>query len=422
MTNTRWRNFLLALGPGLIWAGAAIGVSHLVQSTRAGAAYGFALAWVIILANIAKYPAFQFGPRYAAATGQSLLEGYRALGMWAFWIYVAVTVGTMFFIQAGVTIFTAGIAAHLFGGVGVTAWAAILLIICAIITAVGRYRLLDGMTKVIIVFLSISTVAAVLIALPTGGNAQPDIPPVSPWSLAHLGFLVALIGWMPSAIDISVWSSLWTLARAEQTGHKPTLRESLLDFDIGYIATAILALFFLALGSLVMYRSGQEIPASPVGFANQLVGMYVETLGSWSWPIIVVAAFTTMFSTTLTVTDAYPRVLRRSTEILLNKPPGREEKSDWLYWMWLVLVCGVAVVLIAQFASRMTLFIDIATTLSFLTAPILATLNHLAVCGRTMPEEGKPSPALRLYSILSIIAMSVFALVWLAWRMGWLGG
>src|SRR5690606_3263573 len=157
------------------------GVSHLVQSTRAGAAYGFALAWVIILANIAKYPAFQFGPRYAAATGQSLLEGYRALGMWAFWIYVAVTVGTMFFIQAGVTIFTAGIAAHLFGGVGVTAWAAILLIICAIITAVGRYRLLDGMTKVIIVFLSISTVAAVLIALPTGGNAQPDIPPVSPW-------------------------------------------------------------------------------------------------------------------------------------------------------------------------------------------------------------------------------------------------
>ena len=32
-----------SLQPGLLWAGAAIGVSHLVQSTRAGATFGFAL-------------------------------------------------------------------------------------------------------------------------------------------------------------------------------------------------------------------------------------------------------------------------------------------------------------------------------------------------------------------------------------------
>ena len=31
------------LGPGLLMAGAAVGVSHLVQSTRAGAVYGFGL-------------------------------------------------------------------------------------------------------------------------------------------------------------------------------------------------------------------------------------------------------------------------------------------------------------------------------------------------------------------------------------------
>ena len=31
------------LGPGLLFAGAAIGVSHLVQSTRAGADFGLGL-------------------------------------------------------------------------------------------------------------------------------------------------------------------------------------------------------------------------------------------------------------------------------------------------------------------------------------------------------------------------------------------
>ena len=71
--NARLRGLLQSLGPGLLFAGAAIGVSHLVQSTRAGATYGFALVWVVLLANLLKYPFFEFGPRYAAATGDSVL-------------------------------------------------------------------------------------------------------------------------------------------------------------------------------------------------------------------------------------------------------------------------------------------------------------------------------------------------------------
>src|SRR5690606_3064481 len=57
-----------ALGPGLLFAGAAVGVSHLVQSTRAGASFGLALMVFVLAANVFKYPAFQFGPRYAIAT------------------------------------------------------------------------------------------------------------------------------------------------------------------------------------------------------------------------------------------------------------------------------------------------------------------------------------------------------------------
>ena len=34
------RDKLSLLGPSLLWASAAIGVSHIVQSTRAGATYG----------------------------------------------------------------------------------------------------------------------------------------------------------------------------------------------------------------------------------------------------------------------------------------------------------------------------------------------------------------------------------------------
>ena len=53
------------LGPGLLFAGAAIGVSHLVQSTKAGAEFGFGLIWALILCNFFKYPFFLFGTKYA---------------------------------------------------------------------------------------------------------------------------------------------------------------------------------------------------------------------------------------------------------------------------------------------------------------------------------------------------------------------
>ena len=50
--------FFKTLGPGILFATTAIGVSHLVQSTRAGAEYGFALIGFVLMANILKYPFF----------------------------------------------------------------------------------------------------------------------------------------------------------------------------------------------------------------------------------------------------------------------------------------------------------------------------------------------------------------------------
>ena len=93
------------LGPGLLFAGAAIGVSHLVQSTRAGADFGLGLIWALLLVNMFKYPFFQFGPRYASATGESLLDGYKKLGNGVLIAYYVLTFATMFTIQTAVTIF-----------------------------------------------------------------------------------------------------------------------------------------------------------------------------------------------------------------------------------------------------------------------------------------------------------------------------
>ena len=91
--NNRLYQIFKFLGPGILFASTAIGVSHLVQSTRAGADFGFSLVIFVLMALIFKYPFFEFGSRYAGATGESLIKGYYKKGRWVLIVYFLITIG-----------------------------------------------------------------------------------------------------------------------------------------------------------------------------------------------------------------------------------------------------------------------------------------------------------------------------------------
>ena len=205
--STPWYKIL---GPGLLYAGAAIGVSHLVQSTRAGADFGYGLVWAIFLANILKYPFFQFGPRYAAVTGKSLLHGYSELGKWSIYLFLIITLVSMFIIQSAVTVVTAGIASEI-SGMHIEPWlmSTLLLLVCVLILIIGRYKWLDRSMKLIIVLLTLSTIIALIASLT--GNASKYEEHMVSFTFSnknHMLFLIALMGWMPAPSDLSVWHSL----------------------------------------------------------------------------------------------------------------------------------------------------------------------------------------------------------------------
>ena len=83
------------------------------------------------------------------------------------------------------------------------------------ILLLGQYKFLDRLSKLIMIALTISTVSAVVIAASKGGvQVVPDFIEPSPWNLASLGFIVALMGWMPAPIEISAINSMWVVANA----------------------------------------------------------------------------------------------------------------------------------------------------------------------------------------------------------------
>jgi Mn2+/Fe2+ NRAMP family transporter len=408
------KNKLNLLGPGLLYAGAAVGVSHLVQSTRAGAEFGFQLAAIIILVNILKYPIFEAGPRYAAATGKTLLDGYRAIGVWAVWIYVLLSTFTMFIVMGAISIVTAGLFAQLTGiGLEAPILAMILLAISVAILGVGHYSALDRAMKVIIILLTISTLFALIFTLfePTPRQAAFETT-FDIFDHAHILFLVALIGWMPAPIDISIWHSVWSVSKNKEQGFRIPMSQVLLDFKIGYWGTTFLAVCFLSLGSLIMYGTPESPSANSVAFADQFIGLYTTNLGQWAFPFIALAAFTTMFSTLLTCLDAYPRTLRRSTEIIVVKFDNKQYHNG-LYWFWLILTAFGASIILFFFFSDMRAMVDLATTVSFIVAPILAILNYVALNHSQVPDSARPSAAFRRFYIVSTCLLITFSLLFL---------
>ena len=396
---------LSRLGPGLLFAGAAIGVSHLVQSTRAGADFGWGLLWALLLINLFKYPFFQYGPRYAQATSETLLDGYYKLGKGYLWAYFFVNIATMFTIQSAVTVVTAGLASKLFGITSnIVYWSIMITVFCGVLLIIGRYQLLDKFIKIIIISLAISSVLAVGIAFVKNENSL-SLQQVFPEGTGLL-FLIAFLGWMPAPLDISIWHSIWTLEKNKSQQKKTTLKESLFDFNVGYIATTLLAICFVGLGALVMFDSELEFSSKGGIFAGQLIELYTSNLGEAAYGLIAIAAFSTMLSTTITTLDASPRAMSKTIQLLFDR-------LDSSYFLWLLILSIGTIGIFLFLLSEMGKLVQIATVLSFITAPLYAFLNYRLVISKQMPEKFRPNKELRILSIIGLLFLSGFTLFYL---------
>ncbi len=409
-------NAMKAVGPGILFAGAAIGVSHLVQATRAGAGYGFDLLWAVILVLLFKYPFFQFAHRYTVATGESLLQGYRRQGQWALLVFMLVVVLSSFITLAAVTVVTAGLASGLLGlSISLPTVSLLVLTVIAVILLVGRYGLLDRLMKVMVVVLGVLTLLAVALAFNHGPVGDPEFVHPDIFSTVGITFLLALMGWMPAPLDIGAWSSLWVLEKGRSQAQPTTMKQAMVDYNLGYAATVILAFAFVSFGALVMYGTGAEFSGKAVLFSSQLVDMFTSTLGLWSRWVIATVAFITMFSTTLTVLDGYARTLSVGTHLLRA---GKGECSRNRYLVFLLLLMVVSFCIISFFVTSMKNLVDVVTVLAFLTAPLVGVLNFRAVRGDNMPEEHRPGRAMSVLSWAGLVFLVGFSLLWI-WVRWW---
>ncbi|MDC3253096.1 divalent metal cation transporter, partial [Crocinitomicaceae bacterium] len=309
---------------------------------------------------------------------------------------------------------TSGFLQNLFGltEFGITATLG-LFTICSGILIVGKYNILDSLIKVIGGVLLLSTLLAFFLAIIQGPN--PPIEGFESSSLtanASIMFIIALMGWMPTAVDLSTWNSLWTIERIKQTGYKPTLRETLRDFNFGYVISALLSLCFVTLGAYMLYGSGTVIPDGAAAFSHSIVGMFTEFIGQWSYIIIAAASFSIMFGTCIAVFDGYGRSLQRTTELFFQQNTIRTFGN--VYSVSILIVALGSFALIYFFSNHLKSLVDLAMTISFLIAPLVAIVNFRLVTGQYVEEQYKPKVWLKVLSWMGIVFLLGFAVcyVW----------
>ena len=222
-------------------------------------------------------------------------------------------------------------------------------------------------------------------------------------------FLIALIGWMPTAVGISIFQSLWVNAKSKELGRRVTMAEARFDFNFGYFLTSILAICFLFLGAALLYNSGTEMPSSAAGFASMLITMFASAIGDWVIPLISAAAIAVMTSSLMTVLDGYPRAFQAMQKII---SPNSAEDNRYYYATLLVQILGAILLIIFLLKSFRT-FIDLPISISFLTAPLIAWLNHRAMYGDEVAKKDRPTKAMRIWSIASIVILAVTSQVYI---------
>ncbi|MEM6802930.1 MAG: divalent metal cation transporter [Bacteroidota bacterium] len=422
--TTSWKKRLKSLGPGLLFASTAIGTSHLVLSTQAGAHHGLIFIWIILATLILKYPFYEFGPRYANATGFSLLKGYKDQGKWAIFLYLSLVFISMFAVVGAIGAVSAGLLSSMYGmsEIPMPLLLGGILSLTAALLLIGRYKALDNFIKfisVVLFFTVLTAFVAVLLKGPVEAKAD-FVPNKHLFEGAALALMVSLVGWMPSGMETSTMNSIWVVNKMSATNYRPSLKESLFDFNLGYGFTVILALMFLVIGAFTVYGSGELLEGNATQFSNKLLAVFTTNLGDWSYPIIAAAAFGAIYGTLITAWDAFARSFARGLRALKFELEGPESSQaeaeafmNRMYNIFLPLIGLGAFLLFTQFQKGMLAVLAFATTLSFLTAPLISFLNLRAIQSKAIPASHKPPQWMMVLAYIGLAAMTGFALYYL---------
>jgi Mn2+/Fe2+ NRAMP family transporter len=273
----------------------------------------------------------------------------------------------------------------------------------------GGFSWLDHLNKIMMVTLALATFLAFVPVFPAPSSFAHLVIPALP--AGSIVLLAAILGWMPTGIDVSIWHSFWTLQKLEKLGEttkrqdpasrKRQLKISLMDMRVGYGLSLLTGVMFITLGAVHLSGRGAELKG--IQFAEAISSAYTNILGAWMYHVFMLTAFFAMFSTTYTVIDGFSRSFSEALSAL-REDWSRENVRKRTYSGFVIFSSLCAAVCVVWVGNPVTLVTTVAL-ISLAVAPILYALNLICVNRDIRDPELRPARATVVIGWLGTVFM-----------------
>jgi len=322
-----WRGIIKQLGPGLIISAVIVGSGELIATPKNGAENGLGLLWFILLGCFIKvFVQIELG-RFAVSTGMTTLEamnsipGPRLIVSWLVWLWVFMYVALIFQVAGMV-----GGLAEVFRLGGLQLSKGILAVALGVVTAVllvlGRYRMVESVSTVLVVLFTICTLVAVgaLQTTPYAVTAGQLIDGLKFQLPANSTTAFGTFGIIGVGASELIYYPYWCLEKGYARSVGPNdhsagwvqrargwLHVMKIDAWLCFAIYTTATLAFYVLGAAVLHAKGLVVADKDM--IATLSHMYRETFGHWSYWLFLVGAFAVLYSTVFGATASNSRLL-----------------------------------------------------------------------------------------------------------------
>ncbi len=287
------KKFLNSSGPGILVAAAFIGPGTVTVCTQAGANYGYALLWAMLLSIVATLVLQEMAARLGLITQKGLAKiineqltspAIRVAGLTL--ILSAIAIGNAAYeagnISGGVLGFEAlDIAWQLdFGGLKLNAWSILIGLMAFGLLYVGNYKFLERYLVALVVLMSIAFLTTAIAIKPdftaiVKGLVTPNLPKGS------LLTLVALIGTTIVPYNLFLHASL--VAQKWNGADKLSLvkRDTIVAIIFGGMVSMTIIICAAAINQEVKNGSDLALSLAPIfgNYAKYLIGIGLISAG-----------------------------------------------------------------------------------------------------------------------------------------------
>lgn len=331
----RWR----LVGPGLLAAATGVGAGDLVATLVAGSQYGYALLWAAVIGCVLKIVLVEGVGRWYLATGKTIFQGWRTLGVWTSWYFGPYIVIWGFVYGATAMSSTALPLQALFPAVPLNVFAVVSGLLGLALVWFGRYGFFEKIMSVMVAIMFVSVVGSAVLALPNLPDMLGGLVPTLP--AGSVFYVLGLAGGVGGTITLAAYG-YWLREKGWNT--PKWMKVMRVDNTVAYTMTGIFVVCMLILGAELLYSANISLQSGDRGLLD--MGEVLEDRYGVVWAkVFLIGFWASSFSSLLGVwhgvslmfADFWANFRKKADDLTDDDAPGSHSAPARAYMLWLTL-------------------------------------------------------------------------------------